>query len=427
MNTKDNITADIAQQVTNLNTLCTFRLDPVEITTRATAETFGRKSLARAGKIAYLDNGAELYETFKTSRAHGPDSSKGSPSYLLSIHKGAIAGSIRDIERLIVVGGGSYDSFINQEGVIIKEIFAQNPNAPLNEIVHINVSQESLSQELQAIAKISADIGKPLKTLSIQADFANATGITFDNIMAEWKSTSRAETKAAVIMTGGTFGNLEGITSTEAFPIHDVDLQMANIGELVGPGSTILFDHFTKVDAAESYYNSPELSAFMTNIPAIMQKYCHGLSNFRINDESRYQDPYFSYRAKSIPHARLVAHQLVAETPQEAKIKNGSEKILTIDDKYTVMVSLYPMVDDILRRPAANTGLRSDFHVSSGDLVMHVYKKVGEPAVLNDEGNVSINEKLPQKHMVMAGSPAAYQAIPVSKSTNNAFVFAPSS
>lgn len=425
MNAKDTINTEIAQQVTSLNTLCTFRLDPVEMATRATAETFGRKSLARAGKIAYLDNGAELYETFKTARSDGHDSSKGSPAHLLSIHKGSIAGSIRDIERLIVVGGGSYDSFMKQEGVIIKEIFAQNPNAPLKEIVHINVSQESLGQELGAIAQISTEIGKPLKTLSIQADFVSATGVTFDNIMAEWGSTSRADTKAAVIMTGGTFGNLEGITSMEAFPIHDVDLQMANIGELVGPGSTILFDHFTKVEAAETYYNSPELSAFMTNIPAIMQKYCHGLSNFRINDESRYQDPYFSYRAKSIPHARLVAHQLVAETPQEAKIKNGSEKILTIDDKYTVMVSLYPMVDDILRRPAANTGLRSDFHVSSGDLVMHVYKKVGEPAVWNDEGNVAIHTKPPVISMALAGSLGTYATVALGKAAGSAFVFAP--
>lgn len=359
--------------------------NPVEEVTRVTADTLGRKNLAMAGKIAYIDNGAALYEAFKKSRLPKSDSSQSAPSRLLTMHKGAIADSIKDIERLVIVGGGSYESFMNQEMLLLTEIFAQDPKAPLKEIVMLDVSQESLADGHKAVEDISVKLGRTFNTLSIRSDFKNASGAAFDQIMTEWGSKKRDDIKSAVIMTGGTFGNLEGITSTEAFPINDVDEQMAHIGELVGIGSTAIFDHFTRMDSAESYYNSPELAAFMTNIPSIMQKYCRGLSNFRVNDPGSYNDPYFSYRARSIPNARLVTHQLIAESPQTAILKNGIEKVLTISDKYTVMVSLYPSVDDINRRPAANTGLESQFHVSSKDLVLHVYKKIGRPAVLFED------------------------------------------
>lgn len=389
MNMKVDKNTVVPSEDTSLHQIYDKGFNAADVVTRATGETFGRKSLAQAGQIAYIDNGASLYEAFKKSRLPQQDSSQSAPSRLLTMHKGAIADTIKDIERLIIVGGGSYESFMNQEMLLVNEIFAQDKKAPLKEIVLIDVSTESLADGHRAVEEISTKLGRKFNTLSIRSDFKSASGETFDQIMAEWGSEKRDGIKSAVIMTGGTFGNLEGITSTEAFPINDVDEQMAHIGELVGTGSTVIFDHFTRMDSAEGYYNSPELAAFMTNIPNIMKEYCKGLSNFRVNDPGSYNDPYFSYRARAIPNARIVAHQLIAEVPQTATIRNGIEKVLTISDKYTVMVSLYPSVDDINRRPSVNTGLESQFHVSSKDLVLHVYKKTGQPAVLLEDDEIA--------------------------------------
>jgi len=236
----NHVSRNISEPPPHQNSDVTFYdagFDSAGAVTEAAKDTFTRRKISVAGSIAYIDSGTELYNQFKKARLPHNNPSMSTTANLISTHKAAIADSIRDIERLVIIGAGSYDSIMNQELVILKEIFGKTNKSKIGEIVLVDVSTDSLKQSVQAIEKVSLEIGARFRTLAIRADYKDISGKSFDNILAAWDAKAREKIKAAVIMTGGTFGNLENLSSTEAFPVHDIDLQMAMIGEFVGEGS----------------------------------------------------------------------------------------------------------------------------------------------------------------------------------------------
>lgn len=357
-----------------------------EKVTKVTINTLMSNRLGMAGSIAYIDNGATLYEKFK--RSHVPDSKpeESTSARLINVHKSALANEIRDIERLIIVGGGSYDSIATQELALVSELFAheaqQKPK--LKEIVLIDVSTDFLNEGRRAIKDLQEKVQQKFKVIPLRADFKDISGDTFDHIMDAYGSGSRDQTKAAVMMTGATFGNIESVSAIDKFPGNEVDEQMAHLGELVGQGSNVIFDHFTKIDTGVQYYDTRELSDFFNNIPGLMRKYCKGLHDFNVNGDNNGQQ-FFRYRARLLPNARMIAHELVAEQSQTPRIVNGVERVFPINtgDTLNIMFSLQARADDITYRPVQNTGLASQMSVSHKDLqVMHVFKKVGAPGAL---------------------------------------------
>lgn len=355
-----------------------------EKVTKVTINTLMNNRLGLAGSIAYIDNGATLYENFK--RSHTPDRKpeESTSARLINVHKSALANEIRDIERLIIVGGGSYDSIATQELALVSELFAHEAEPKLKEIVLIDVSTDFINEGRRAIKDLQEKIQTKFKVIPLRADFKDISGDTFDQIMDAYGSSDRENTKAAVMMTGATFGNIESVSAIDKFPGNEVDEQMGHLAELVGQGSNVIFDHFTKIDTGVQYYDTRELSDFFNNIPVLMRKYCKGLHDFHVNGDNDGQQ-FFRYRARLLPNARMIAHELVAEQPQTPKVINGVERVFPINtgDTLNVMFSLQARADDITYRPVQNTGLASQMSVSHKDLqVMHVFKKVGTPGAL---------------------------------------------
>lgn len=371
---------------------------PAKEVVRATKQTFGRNGQALFGNIAYLDSGAKLYQNFIEASGHTDQTDS---QRLIAKHGGTIAQDIGDIQRLIAIGGGSYNSFYNQELALVREMIKHSPESfRLNEFVLIDVSEDFLLEQQQALAKFSQDNNININVISIRSDFERISGERFDSIlMDEFNGAkSRNEVKAAVISTGATFGNLTNPSITNALPTHDIEVRMAKMGDFISVGSVAIFDYFTKTENAENYYNQAELAEFFENIPHIIR--CYGrdaLENFYENTPGTEDGVYFRYKAKAFYDSRLIAHQLVAVRPQESVIHNGGgSQVLTIgpNEKYTMMYSARPRTDDIQSRPSRNTGLRPDYHVSSGDLVTHVATKICEAEVLksdDDEPQVATN------------------------------------
>jgi len=347
----------------------------------ATINTLMNKRLGLAGSIAYIDKGAALYEEFKKSHLPKNDPSQSASAQLIDRHKASLTHEMQDIGRLIVVGGGSYDSITNQELILADNLFAHENKPPLKEIVLVDVSLDFLKQGIQAAKDFREKHKRPdIRIIPIRADFKNVSGVAMDTIMARYGAAPRDEIKAAVMMTGATFGNIEGVSAVDKFPGNEIDIQMAHLGELAGKNSIVMFDHFTKIEAGENYYTTPELAKFFNNIPVIMQQHCSNLQGLYAGEN------YFRYRAKMLPNARMVAHELIAETPQTPRIVNGAELIMPIatGDTLNVMFSLMARTDDIANRPDANTGLKKITYVSSpNDLVMHVFQKTSLPTTLH--------------------------------------------
>lgn len=346
--------------------------------TEATINTLTNK-LGAASSIAYLDKGAELYERFKKTTLENNDPSKSESARLISTYKDSLCKEIKDVSRLIVIGGGSFESLYNQELALVSGLYAGGTKPPLQEIVLIDVSREFLSEGVQAVQKFEAEHNTKLDIKLIQSDFKKIAK-SFDTIMTEgFGSKSINDTHAAIILTGGTFGNIEGIAATDRFPGAEIDKQMAYIADYVGKGSIAMFDYFTKIETGVNYYSKNQLSEFFNNIPRIMQKYCKNLEGLYSNPEN--QELFFRYRARALPSARMIAHELVAETNQSPKIVNGIERLFPINqnDTLTMMFSLRAHASDIYNRPYQNTGLLSSSYVSNGDLVMHSFRKVGIP------------------------------------------------
>lgn len=353
---------------------------PAKEIVRATKHTFGRNGQALFGNIAYLDSGAKLYQKFieASGQTDQTDSQR-----LIAKHGGTIAQDIGDIQRLIAIGGGSYNSFYNQELALVREMIKHSPESfSLNEFVLIDVSEDFLREQQQAITRFSQEHSIDVSIISIRSDFERISGERFDNILKNEFSNakSRNEVKAAVISTGATFGNLTNPSVTNALPTHDIEVRMAKMGDFVSIGSVAIFDYFTKTENAENYYNQTELAQFFENIPHLIRLYGKdALENFYENTPNKEDGIYFRYRAQAFYDSRLIAHQLVAVRPQESVIHNGGgSQVLTIgpNERYTMMYSARPRTDDIQSRPTRNTGLRPDYHVSSGDLVTHVATKM---------------------------------------------------
>lgn len=362
--------------------------NPEKEVLHATKLTFSRGAHAVCGNIAYLNGGAQLYDDFV--KAQQPEEIQPPVSQLaISKHGAAIASDIEDIERLIVIGGGGYNSFKNQELSIVNEIEKRKEGqSPLSEVVLIDVSDDFLDQQVTAIRDYESATGKHLHVLSVRSDFQKISGKKFDTILETCGMRSREDVKAALISTGATFGNLDN-PAIDGLPFEDMEKRMARLGEFVGNGSTVIFDYFTKLETAESYYSSPKLAEFFTNIPHIMTLFCgDSLRNFKQNTPSIEDGTYFSYRPKVFANSRMIAHQLIAEQPQRPIVINGAgERVLTIEtgEKYTMMTSFRPKTDDIHSRPHENTGLRPDYHVSMNDITVHVCTKVGFPEVLSED------------------------------------------
>ena len=377
----------------------------VDKVTNVTRNTLMNNRLGLAGSIAYVDNGAKLYENFKRSHMPEQDPSESTAARLITTHKSALLSEISDIERLIVVGGGSYESISSQELALVSGLFAGQRKPKLTEIVLIDVSTDFIHDCERAIGDFQAKHKKPIKVIPVRADFKDVSGETFDHIMQAYGSRSRADAKAAVMMTGATFGNIESVSTMDKFPGNEVDVQMAHLADLVGIGSTVMFDHFTKFDTSEKYYDTPELAAFFNNIPVLMKQYCKGLQDFHVNGDNDQQ--YFRYRARQLPHARMIAHELVAEAPQKPKIVNGVERVfpLSVGDTLNVMFSLQARADDITWRPVQNTGLESQMSVTHKDLqVMHVFRKVGIPGALHQDDETSYQAVDQRAHANGTGS-----------------------
>jgi hypothetical protein len=353
--------------------------------TKATIHTLLPETLGLAGSIAYVDEGAKLYEEFKRSTLpeHNPAGSE--VAQLINTHKDTLVKEIEDIERLIIVGGGSFDSILNQELLLLKHLFSKNPRPKLKEIVLQDISEEFLSDQVKAVQHFENEHGVRFDIRVIRGEFKKISP-QFDAIMTQhFGSKSREEVKAAVIMTGGTFGNLEGLASTNRFPGKEIDRQMAYLADFVGNGSTVILDHFSDIEKAVAYYGSGKLDKFFENIPSVMRQYCKGLVDFFVNGDKNRK--FFEYNVVAHSRAGLIGHELIVKEDQSPKIVNGTNLVLPLqkDEPLSMMFSLRAEASAITSRPSENTGLASTFHATDGDLVIHAHKRVGVPAILHQK------------------------------------------
>lgn len=65
------------------------------------------------------DRGASLYEAFKKSHVQEETPPESTTERLITTHKSALLSELKDTERLIIVGGGSYESLTKQELVLV--------------------------------------------------------------------------------------------------------------------------------------------------------------------------------------------------------------------------------------------------------------------------------------------------------------------
>ncbi len=361
------------------------RFDVKKEVTEATVKTLSGDKLGLAGSIAYLDEGSSLYDTFIRSTSNDGKAEKSASAQLISLYQEPLRQELKNIERLVIIGGGSHDSIANQELALVSNMFAHEGKPPLKEIVLVDVSENFLRDGLDAVHEVEQKHGVEFDIKLIRGDFKKVAK-NFDTIMTEeFGSKPKDSIKSAVIMTGGTFGNLEGVSSTDRFPGTEIDVQMAHLADYVGNGSTVMFDYFTRLENGPSYYNTSQLSDFFNNIPRIMQRYCKNLQGLEANSDDGY-DHLFRYRARALPDAQLIAHELIAEKDQTPRIVNGIERVFPIsrNDRLVMMFSLRAHASDIYKRPHQNTGLVSSSYVAHGDLVMHSFKRVGTPGATYD-------------------------------------------
>ena len=109
--------------------------------TEATVKTLSGDKLGLAGSIAYLDEGSSLYDAFIRSTSDGAKKEKSASAQLISLYKEPLRQELRDIERLVIIGGGSHGSIANQELALLSNMFAHEGKPALKEIVLVDVSE----------------------------------------------------------------------------------------------------------------------------------------------------------------------------------------------------------------------------------------------------------------------------------------------
>jgi hypothetical protein len=324
--------------------------------------------LGHAASIACMETGAGLYASMSTADKKTQN--------LLAVSKAAVLDAIYDCKRLIIIGGGPNEKISTQEIALINQL---GITSPLREVILLDTSDQLLMESMGAM---KARSGKDIRIVGIRADFKDLSGDALDEILRAQGMAHRDKTRAAVLMTGFTFGHIEGVRNTDQFPGNLVDERMACIADMVGLGSHIIFDHMTAVENTMPYCTREE-SEFFSNIPALIQTHCQGLYNFRINGD--HERRYFTPVVRHLPKAGLIAYELAVDYPQNPHtVIKGVERVypIRLEDRLTLMFSMAAEAQNISGRPVQNTGLTHMATCEDGTSAVHIFKKTGIPSAL---------------------------------------------
>ncbi len=370
-----------------------------------------------AAPVLYGDEkGSKLYTDFLKERTDRRLEDT-APARIFKDHARTIATRYRDVDRLVIIGAGSYDAFMNQEGALIREVIEQRGKNKKIEVVLVDVSLDFLKENIRALHDLGHEIGADFVVRAIQADFTRISGKKFDQIMREhFDSQSRKNVKTGVISTGATFGNIEEVPNTETIPTGTIDKRMALLGEFGAEGSVIGFDCFSGYDESQGYYRSPKLDEFFLNgLEVIRREGPEEIKGLEIHDEEGAL--LFTYDPKFYTRSALYAHRLVAQQRQTIQVMNGGNKHVDVDiPQYStlhMMYSLRPPQDVITSRSTNNTGMTHDVNMGENTgLNFYIFEKTDHrPAVLEKHQmpTLSNRSRRPRATSLIVGNTRPHQ------------------
>ena len=361
---------------------------------------FHHRQSGIAAPILYGDpKGASLYDTF-ISKAHNGDPKDAAPARLIDNNIQAIATKYKDIDRLVIIGAGNYETFLNQEGAILEQLHSLQGDDRKLEIVLIDVSEDYIKEDIAALQSLGEKLKTDYTVRAIQADFTTISGATFDRIMTDYfGSKARNEVKTGIISTGALFGNIENVPNLESVPTGLIEKRIAIFGEFGAEGSVIGFDCFSNLDS--SYYHSETLQEFFLNgIDVVRREGPEEIKGLKLYDADG--NLMFRSEPKNYIGSKVSAHRLVATQRQVIQVLNGGGVHIDVDipqnSTWHMMYSLRPEQNFIINTSAHNTGASYDanFGDRSG-LNFYVFDKTGVPAILesvNENANImSIPER----------------------------------
>ncbi len=362
-----------------------------------------------AAPILYGDpKGARLFQAFieqAASKDENGNKQDSLPAQLIDRNQAALAQTYAGINRLVVIGGGDYNSFMKQEAVVLSGISGKGRGKKKElEVVLVDVSEEFLRDEIRALHDLGRKVGANYKIIPIKGDFTKVSGEKFDDILTSgFGAAPRKETMTGIISTGATFGNIQNVNDTESIPFQKIDERMAIFGEFGDVGSIIGFDCFCTLENSTDYYDARPLREFFRNGMDLIARRAEGIHDLLAKDSNG--APLFRYAPQQYPQSALLAHRLEAISPQTITVVNGSTISVTVDDSYHMMYSLRPRADHITSRPVINTGLEHDSLVGMSGLNFYTFRKTGEAAILLSNGHAGSLDEVaatPQQEKAVA-------------------------
>ncbi|WP_435641155.1 L-histidine N(alpha)-methyltransferase [Micavibrio aeruginosavorus] len=320
--------------------------------TAAAINLFSGIEHGHMGRIAYLDDGAFLFNKFVHEN----------PDYylyhdeieLFSKNCAALARNFRFCTRAFIVGPGPRDSFKKKEMHILKYM------PSLQEIIFID-----LSQKFNEAAKSEIDRSYLFNSAGVRTSY-----MTMDFRVAAHFFPPQENT--AVLCTGSLISNLENVRTTSAFPRLKTKIFMTGLQHLAGPNGKILigYDANNDLNTLLSAYNQ-HLEPFMINIMRVIRDHAHGARQMKIGPN------YFSYEASIVPRTPMVEHRIVVKQDQTITLLNKNERPINFElkkgQRLTMMASLKPrpqMIDTLGREIGIST---TEIHRHPNGPTLHIF------------------------------------------------------
>ena len=320
--------------------------------TAAAINLFSGIEHGHMGRIAYLDNGAFLFNKFVHEN----------PNYylyndeieLFQKNCSELSRNFRFCTRAIIVGPGPRDSFMQKEMHILKHM----PH--LQEIIFID-----LSQKFNDAAKKVIDRSYIFNCIGARASY-----LTMNFRVAAHFLAPREDT--AVLCTGSLISNLENVKPTEAFPKVKARIFMQGLQQLAGPNGRILigYDSNDNINTLLRAYDQC-LEPFMINIMRVIRDNVPGAQLMKVGPD------YFGYEASVRPCAPMVEHRLVVRQDQTITIISRNKSPITFElkqgQRLTMMTSLKPR-PQLLDSVGRNIGLlTADIYRHRNGPTLHVF------------------------------------------------------
>lgn len=327
---------------------------------RCLSLTLVRREYGSLGAYCYLNGGSDTFDEFKSGKNYHPFHGE---KDLFDQHGNAIAESIQDTERLIVVGQGPWESIEAKELPIISRL----PN--LKRVDFIDLSEDYNTAAVNGLKAYFNQQGSQVKVESHTVNYLSEDALQAIKPMAH---------QTTVISTGSTFTNPVN-ASFEGVPKTDLATALDAFKGLAGDRNKVVlaYDSNNRKADLNAAYNSETLERFyldglrfaLENSPSIK-----GLDPEKVEE-------IFELHREWYPKSSHYAHKLrVREDADEQVISIDNEWIkvdnipLSPGDEFTVMSCIKPD-PRLIGELASGKSMETRFKISGpSENTVHVLK-----------------------------------------------------